>query len=186
MRIISGSLKGKKILQPIDQNTRPLKDLVKESIFNILQHSDENKVELLNSNILDLFSGTGSFGIECISRGAKKVVFNENHFNSIKILEKNIKNLNLENKSEIIKQSVYDLNNHSFKEKFDIIFLDPPFRDKNLNFLIEKLVKLKISNSKTVVIIHRNKKTNETISNNFDITREKVFGLSKILFGRII
>ena len=186
MRIISGSLKGKKILQPIDQNTRPLKDLVKESIFNILQHSDENKVELLNSNILDLFSGTGSFGIECISRGAKKVVFNENHFNSIKILEKNIKNLNLENKSELIKQSVYDLNNHSFKEKFDIIFLDPPFKDKNLNFLIEKLVKLKISNSKTVVIIHRNKKTNESINSKFNITREKIFGLSKILFGRII
>ena len=186
MRIISGSLKGKKLLQPIDQNTRPLKDLVKESIFNILQHSDDNKVDLLNSNILDLFSGTGSFGIECISRGAKKVIFNENHLNSIKILEKNIKNLNLEEKSEIIKESAYDLNNNFFKEKFDIIFLDPPFKDQNLNILIEKLVQLKISNSKTVVIIHRNKKTNESISKNFNITREKIFGLSKILFGRII
>ena len=73
MRIISGIFKGKKILQPKDQKTRPLKDLTKESIFNIIEHSKKFKVELKNSIILDLFSGTGSFGIECLSRNAKKV-----------------------------------------------------------------------------------------------------------------
>ena len=83
MRIIGGSLKGKKLFQPIDQDTRPLKDIVKESIFNILQHSVDNKVNLFNSNVLDLFSGTGSFGLECLSRGARKVTFFENHLNSI-------------------------------------------------------------------------------------------------------
>ena len=90
MRIIGGSLKGKKLFQPIDKDTRPLKDIVKESIFNILQHSVDNKVNLFNSNVLDLFSGTGSFGLECLSRGARKVTFFENHLNSLKILEKNI------------------------------------------------------------------------------------------------
>ena len=78
MRIISGIFKGKKILQPKDQKTRPLKDLTKESIFNIIEHSKKFKVELKNSIILDLFSGTGSFGIECLSRNAKKVIFVEN------------------------------------------------------------------------------------------------------------
>ena len=79
MRIISGIFKGKKILQPKDQKTRPLKDLTKESIFNIIEHSKKFKVELKNSIILDLFSGTGSFGIECLSRNAKKVIFVENY-----------------------------------------------------------------------------------------------------------
>ena len=69
MRIISGIFRGKKILQPKDRETRPLKDLTKESIFNILKHSNLFEINLDNSNILDLFSGVGSFGIECLSRG---------------------------------------------------------------------------------------------------------------------
>jgi N6-adenine-specific methylase len=84
MRIIGGNLRGKKILKPIDKLTRPLKDMVRESIFNIINHSQDEFVELNNAKILDLFSGTGSFGIECLSRGAKKVTFFENYSNSIK------------------------------------------------------------------------------------------------------
>ena len=68
MRIISGRFKGKKLLLPKDKNTRPLKDLVKESIFNLLEHSKKMNINLKNSTILDLFSGSGSFGIECLSR----------------------------------------------------------------------------------------------------------------------
>ena len=68
MRIISGNFKGKKILEPKDRATRPLKDLAKESIFNILIHSKKFNVEILNSKVLDLFSGVGSFGLECLSR----------------------------------------------------------------------------------------------------------------------
>ena len=79
MRIISGNFKGKKILLPKDKLTRPLKDLTKESIFNILKHSKLLNVELENSNILDLFSGVGSFGLECLSRGAKNVTFLESY-----------------------------------------------------------------------------------------------------------
>ena len=87
MRIISGSFKGKKILQPKDIKTRPLKDLTKESIFNIINHSNKFKINLANSNILDLFSGVGSFGIECLSRGAKYVTFVENYYGVLPILK---------------------------------------------------------------------------------------------------
>ena len=80
----SGIFKGKKIDQPLDFNTRPLKDLTKESIFNIIKHSNKFSVDLDCSEILDLFSGTGSFGIECLSRGAKHVTFVENY--NIKLL----------------------------------------------------------------------------------------------------
>jgi 16S rRNA (guanine966-N2)-methyltransferase len=79
MRIIGGQFKGKKLLQPNDKETRPLKDLTKESIFNILHHSSKFNLEIENSHVLDLFSGVGSFGLECISRKAKSVTFIENY-----------------------------------------------------------------------------------------------------------
>ena len=90
MRIISGRFKGKKLLLPKDKNTRPLKDLVKESIFNLLEHSKKINVNLKGSTILDLFSGCGSFGIECLSRESRCVYFFENYFEAIKVLEKNL------------------------------------------------------------------------------------------------
>ena len=88
MRIISGDAKGKKLLEPKDFNTRPLKDLTKESIFNIITHSNKFNVELNNSNILDLFSGIGSFGLECLSRGSSNITFAENYKNVLPILKK--------------------------------------------------------------------------------------------------
>ena len=103
MRIIGGTHKGTKILESFDKNTRPLKDLVKESILNILEHSKDSRIELKNSLILDLFSGTGSFGLECISRGAAKVYFVENYIQSLEILNKNIKKLKCEKKTKRIK-----------------------------------------------------------------------------------
>ena len=84
MRIVGGELKGKKILDSLDKSTRPLKDLVRESIFNILEHSKNEYVKLENSKILDLFSGTGSFGLECLSRGASEVFFFENYSKSFR------------------------------------------------------------------------------------------------------
>ena len=87
MRIIAGDFKGKKILQPKDKLTRPLKDLTKESIFNIINHSNLININIEKSNILDLFSGVGSFGLECISRGSLSVTFFENYTKVIKILK---------------------------------------------------------------------------------------------------
>ena len=104
MRIVSGNLKGRKIAQPNSSNTRPLKDLTKESIFNIMEHSNLLKFSFEKSRVLDLFSGVGSFGLECISRGAKKVIFFENYSETIKILKKNIYDLNCEKKTQIIKE----------------------------------------------------------------------------------
>ena len=88
MRIISGKLKGRKLIQAKDIKTRPLKDLTKESIFNLIKHSKKFDLELKNSVVLDIFSGTGSFGLECISRGSKKVFFIENYKNTIQLLKK--------------------------------------------------------------------------------------------------
>ena len=94
MRIISGVYKGKKINQPKDKETRPLKDLTKESIFNLISHSNKFDLDLKKSIVLDIFSGVGSFGIECLSRGAKFVFFFENYNGVLPLLKKNLISLN--------------------------------------------------------------------------------------------
>ena len=186
MRIISGDLKGKKLLTPLDKSTRPLKDMVRESIFNILDHSNKVSTKIRNSKVLDLFSGTGSFGIECLSRGATKVIFFENYHNSLKILRKNILNLKLENKSTVYNYSAYNLENFIFKDEiFDIIFLDPPFKDKEIKNLIDQLKKMKVANLNSIIIIHRKKKSDDKIAQYLNVIEEKNYGLSKIFFCKL-
>ena len=91
MRIISGKFKGKKLFLPKDKKTRPLKDIAKESIFNLITHSKKINFEFKNSNILDLFSGSGSFGLECFSRECKHVTFVESYKPAFDVLEKIMK-----------------------------------------------------------------------------------------------
>ena len=123
MRIIGGNFKGKKILEPKDKETRPLKDLTKESIFNIINHSNKFSIELEKSYVLDLFSGTGSFGLECLSRKAKHVCFVENYVRILPILKKNLSNLKtVKNYSIIEKNILIEIDFLEKKEKFDIIF----------------------------------------------------------------
>ena len=187
MRIIGGNLKGKKLLIPLDKSTRPLKDMVRESIFNILDHSSKVSKNINNSKVLDLFSGTGSFGIECLSRGAQEVTFFENYSNSLKILKKNLFNLKLESKTKIYETNAYHLKESNLKnEIFDVIFLDPPFKDKEINILIDQIKILKITDINTLIIIHRNKKSMDDISKFLNVLDEKKYGLSKILFCKSI
>ena len=183
MRIISGTFKGKKILEPKDIKTRPLKDLTKESIFNILNHSNKFKIDLEDSNILDLFSGVGSFGIECLSRGVKSVIFIENYNGVLPVLKKNLQNLKAIENYKIIEK---DINNgkifETLDKKFDIVFMDPPYKDKNLNLLLENLENIKILNKNGIVVIHRHKNEQDMIPKNFRVIEEKRYGLSKIIF----
>ena len=183
MRIISGSFKGKKLFQPKDKNTRPLKDLTKESIFNIIKHSKKFKIDFSNSLILDLFSGVGSFGIECLSRGVKKVIFIENYEKVLPILAKNLLNLKSIKNFEIINKDIYLSNIFAKLEyQFDIIFLDPPYNDNKLELLLDKIKKKNILKDDGIIIMHRHKKDNNNISSNFHIIKEKIYGISKIIF----
>ena len=145
MRIISGYLKGKRIAQPSNKFTRPLKELTKESRFNILQHSNLINFSLEKSKILDLFSGIGSFGLECLSRGAENVVFCENYPEAVKILRKNIINLHCQQKTQIVKENIFNIKNlkQFYKKKFELIFLDPPYKEKKLTNLLDNILSLK-------------------------------------------
>ncbi len=184
MRIISGNFKGRKISVPNDIKTRPLKDLTKESIFNILKHSNKFNVEIKNSVVLDLFAGVGSFGIECLSNEAKYVTFVENYNRVLPILKKNLSNLKLNKKYEIIKQNIFTELKLT-KSNYDIIFLDPPYKDKNISGLIDKIFEMNLLNKNGIIITHRNKKTKEKFSKNLSILEEKTYGISKISFGNL-
>ena len=183
MRIIGGSFKGKKLLQPNDFKTRPLKDLTKESIFNIINHTKKFNINLNSSIVLDVFSGVGSFGIECISRGVKNVIFIENYKNVLSVLKKNLINLKSINNYKIIEKNIYDEKTYlNLNYKFDIIFLDPPYRDKNYVNILEKIKKEKLLTKNGIIIIHRHKNEIDIFPSNFKIIEEKKYGISKILF----
>ncbi len=187
MRIISGNFKGKKILEPRDIVTRPLKDLTKESIFNVINHSNKLDLNLKSSVILDLFSGVGSFGIECLSRGVKKVIFVENYSKVLPILKKNLLGLQSIKNYEIIERDIYNENFfNELNHTFDVIFLDPPYRDENLEQILVKIRGLKILNKNGIIVIHRHKSAKDFMPNKFKIIEEKKYGISKIMFVIIL
>ena len=188
MRIIGGTFKGTKIFESFDKNTRPLKDLVKESILNILEHSKDANVKVNNSIILDLFSGIGSFGLECISRGAEKVYFFENYAQSLEILKKNIKKLKCDKKAKLMNDDAFNFFKYSElkDEKFDLIFIDPPYKEKNIKIILENIAKLNLLKENGIVVLHRHKKTEDNFNNIFSIIRSAKYGISKIAFLKLI
>ena len=184
MRVISGNSKRKRILEPKDLNTRPLKDLTKESIFNILIHSNKFNVQLKDSNVLDLFSGCGSFGLECLSRGSANVTFVENYNNILPILKKNIMNLNYQDNSSIIENDIINkLNFKNLKKQFNIIFIDPPYKENNLSTLLINIMESGVLDKDGIIILHRHKKGSDKYPDVLKIIEEKTYGKSKIIFG---
>ncbi len=194
MRIISGICKGVTIYGPEDKKIRPLKDMVRESIFNFLIHSNKVSFQIENSTILDLYSGTGSFGLECLSRMARKTIFIEKNQEAIKILKKNLRKLKMDDKAQILSEDVLKILNKDnitaynwiFDLKFDLIFCDPPFKNPSIKNLVKTIVEKKILKKSSIVIIHRHKSTSEKLEEYLEIIDERVYGLSKITFCKLL
>jgi len=185
MRIISGKYKSSKILFPSKDITRPLRDRVRQSLFNILEHSNNFNFNFKNSVIIDCFCGSGSFGIESLSRGAKKIYFIDKNKEPINLLKANLKKLN-------IKKNNYEIFNLDLPKNFtdmevekinpDLIFLDPPFKIE----IIEKIFfffKKKDINS--LIIFHCFSKK-ELELKNFIILENRIYGVSRIIIGKIV
>ena len=183
MRIISGDLKGRTIKFLKNSNTRPLKDSVKENIFNILKHSAQIDVKIENANILDLYSGVGSFGIECISRGAQRVTFIEQDKKAANILKENLTLLTDVNKVKVFDNKIEDILTIKTNEKFNILFFDPPFAEHDYIQNLKLIKKKKMFTTNHIVIIHRERKTNDNFDNLINVIYTKQYGRSKIIFG---
>jgi len=186
MRIISGIKKGKKLILPDQNITRPLKDNVKENIFNILKHSKNFRIEFDNIKVIDFFSGSGSFGIECISRGASHVKFYENHPQTSNVLFRNLSNNFDKKKFDIIKKNFFSIDKIYLIKTFNpnLIFIDPPYEinefEKILNFINL------LTAFKNIIIILHVKKTKIIDLQNFKFIQEKIYGQSKIFFMKTI
>ena len=186
MRIISGNFKGRKLFEPLDNNTRPLKDLTKESIFNVIDHSRKFEFNFNNSNVLDIFSGIGSFGLECISRGCDNVSFVESYPPALKILRQNIKKLDILKNTRVFAEDVFNfLNRYHNHRKFSLIFLDPPYVFKNVNSILNKIYNKQILKKNGILILHRDKNNSYLFENDFVEIDVREYGVSKIIFLKL-
>ena len=188
MRIIAGKHRGSTLYLPLNKIIRPLKDRVRESIFNLINHSNKISFELKNSYILDLFAGSGSFGLECLSRGADKIYFVEKTKDAAEILKKNIEKLRVKKSTDIFVEDVFDLivKKNIFKNKFDLIFCDPPFKDKNTDKLVKLIYNNNLLKAHGLLILHRNKNIKDKYPDFYKVIDERVYGISKISFGKFL
>ena len=114
----------------------------------------------------------------------KKVTFLENHKEALYVLKKNILTLDFQKKCKIIEKNCFDFfNKKKFEEKFNIIFMDPPYKEENINLIIDFIIEEKVLDNNGILIIHRHKKDNVCISNKLKIIEERSYGISKIFIG---
>jgi 16S rRNA (guanine966-N2)-methyltransferase len=170
MRIISGEHKGKRLVAGKKSKLRPTSDRVKESIFNVLRE------EVVGKRILDLFAGAGSLGIEALSRGAESVTFVDASFLSINVLKKNLKNLDLEDKSIVLRlDGLRAL--RKLEVSFHMIFADPPYLKGFAQKIIDSVAQSEVLEENGILILEHHKKES------FDSPQDKLFILKQKRFG---
>ncbi|MBC7194886.1 MAG: 16S rRNA (guanine(966)-N(2))-methyltransferase RsmD [Caldisericia bacterium] len=170
MRVTSGFLKGRKILEVQDKRVRETLDIVRESLFNSLRGSIENKI------FYDLFAGSGAVGIEALSNGASLSIFVDNSFKSIKTIIENLKNLSIIDRAKVIKKDVLRFlksADNSFP-KGDFIFLDPPY-SFGLGVRVLEIIPLSnIIKDETIIIYEHSKR--EIYETSLDIIKTLKIG----------
>jgi 16S rRNA (guanine966-N2)-methyltransferase len=146
IRIISGEFGGRKIEAPDTTRTHPMGERIRNALFNKLGD------QIQNATVLDAFAGTGSIGLEALSRGAKTVTFVERDRTAQNILAKNVTSLNLERRASIIRSSVNMWTEANNQQYYDIIFADPPYDDLQFS-TVEKLFSL-LKNDGLMILSH--------------------------------
>ena len=172
MRVISGSLKGRNIKGFNIEGTRPTMDRVKMSIFGSIQNY------IKDSLVLDLFAGSGNLGIEAISNGCKYCYFIDNNKICIKCINENLTNFNITNKGKTILTD-YNKALNLFKKnniKFDIIFIDPPYKYENINNIVSTINEYNILNNNGLLVLEF-KYDNISLENNlYTLYKSKKYG----------
>ncbi len=129
MRVIAGTLRGARFDAPPGRGTRPITDRAKETIFNILGHRLGRLGDLSDIAVLDLFAGSGAFGIECLSRGARWCLFVERDRRALRVLRANLQKLKLDAQARTAGENAWTMRVPATEGGYDLIFVDPPYRD---------------------------------------------------------
>ena len=148
MRVISGKARGVNLKTPDGILTRPTIDRVKEALFSIINF------DIPTSNVLDLFGGTGQLGIEALSRGAKSAVFVDQREDACRLIKENLRRTKLEQDAKVVRMDYLDYLKRC-KEKFDIIFLDPPYAEVFLENALKCITEIDILQSGGIIVAER-------------------------------
>jgi len=178
MRVISGSARGRKLKEPSGFSIRPTGDKVKESIFNIIQFDIEGR------RVLDLFAGTGQLGIEALSRGAAKAVFVDSSADAIKLIKSNLDLCGFSDRAEVYARDALQFITGS--EKFDLIFIDPPYDAKIFDQVIIKIIEFDKLSDNGIIILEMNAAMQAPVAHApYILAKEYRYGGSKIIkYGR--
>lgn len=172
-RIIAGTAKN--VALEVAEVSRPVTDRIKQSIFDLIQEFIEG------AEVLDLFAGSGSFGLESLSRGAKFATFVDSSWDAVELLKHNIARTGFEEQTQIRTQPV-EMFIHKTESKFDLIFVDPPFVEAEqfpLNIL------LRIVKPESIIVIRYPSEAEPHLIKSFDVVHEQSYGASKVLFLRL-
>ncbi len=174
MRVISGSARGTKLLCPEGLSVRPTHDRVKESLFSMLS------VAVSGASVLDLFAGTGALGIEALSRGAAGAVFVDVSPRSLKTVEENLQKTHLSSAAQLINRDYLSFLS-STDTVFDLIFLDPPYREGFLLPALKKIAEKRLLSPEGIIYCETEGEPPEEISDLFMVYRDKKYGRARIL-----
>lgn len=172
MRIISGKFKSRMINVPDSKLIRPMTDRVRETLFNMLN----NNIDFENIKVLDLYSGSGALGLECISRGAGKVHFVEKDFAIYNNLLKNINSLNAQEICIVHKSEALKFVNSFEEREFDLVLADPPFFKDDIYKVVESVLINKYLSAEGIMIVERSIQTKEKDIQHFKIEPFKITG----------
>lgn len=148
MRVITGTARGVALKTPDGMRTRPTTDRVKEALFSIIQF------EIPGATVLDLFGGTGQLGIEALSRGAKRAVFVDSAEPACKLIRENLKRTKLEGQGSVLRSDYLEYLSRC-REKYNIIFLDPPYAEVFLENALKRITEIDILQSNGIIVAER-------------------------------
>jgi 16S rRNA (guanine(966)-N(2))-methyltransferase RsmD len=187
MRVIGGKFKGLKLMPPNDLGIRPTSDRLKEALFSILESKKYN-ININNSSVIDICSGTGALGIEALSRGANKIYFIDQETKSIQTIQKNISKLKINNEDEIFIKVIKDKSTKALKKinhVFDIVLIDPPYKTKIIEETLQDLKNYNLI--KTHSYIFAESSNAEIFDfNGYELLDTKKYGKSKLTILKLI
>ena len=171
MRIIGGEFRGRKLKGPGTKNTftRPMLDRVRESLFNILNN------RVLNSKVIDLCSGTGSIGLEALSRGAQSCLFVEKSSQNVRTIAHNIKALQVEERTKILKGELPKILKQ-VRQQFDLVLFDPPFALDLAEQTVPRLIELNLLSPGAIVVVERSKLSKDLVFSQLSLESKRIIG----------
>lgn len=177
MRIISGEYRGRTIVTVKDKSVRPAMDRVKATIFNMLQ----NRLNLVDAQVLDLFAGSGSLGFEALSRGAARAVFIDNNSEALDVIEANARTLGCEDRTLVISDDALRYAGRG-NGSFDLIFADPPYRYEQILDLPSLIFRNGLLKTGGFLIIEHSKYSRFESTQEYRLAVQKQFGTTRVSF----